>query len=185
MRTAIEGKSSLGHRVAHPSTESINGERLAPFSGQDTDMLSRKRRKSCAQRKCFFNDDRNACLAPRVLKIVSVGLNATQTLDRHSRPRSWQSVMISKFRGRRCGAGCGRRGSGCLALNEQQDRQPRFNRVPDGPRRSSQKPGMLKTRALQIAEAAKLKSKALRVSRRRSDMVVSAAPAHAPSEAAK
>jgi hypothetical protein len=45
-------------------------------------------------------------------------------LDRHSRPRSWQSVMISKFRGRRCGAGCGRRGSGCLALNEQQDRQP-------------------------------------------------------------
>ena len=70
-------------------------------------------------------------------------------------------------------------------IKEQQDRQPRFNRVPDGPRRSSQKPGMLKTRALQIAEAAKLKSKALRVSRRRSDMGVSAAPAHAPSEAAK
>jgi hypothetical protein len=44
---------------------------------------------------------------------------------------------------------------------------------------------MLKTRALQIAEAAKLKSKALRVSRRRSGMVVSATPAHAPSEAAK
>src|ERR1700685_271718 len=28
--------------------------------------------------------------------------SATQILDRHSRPRSWQSVMISKFRGRRC-----------------------------------------------------------------------------------
>ena len=70
-------------------------------------------------------------------------------------------------------------------IKEQQDRQPRFNRVPDGPRRSSQKPGILKNRALQIAEAAKLKSKALRVSRRRSDMVVSAAPAPAPSEAAE
>src|SRR3977135_4636256 len=56
-------------------------------------------------------------------------------------------------------------------IKEQQDRQPRFNRVPDGPRRSSQKPGILKNRALQIAEAAKLKS-----NRRRSDMVVSAAP---------
>ena len=29
-------------------------------------------------------------------------------------------------------------------IKEQQDRQPRFNRVPDGPRRSSQKPGTLK-----------------------------------------
>ena len=70
-------------------------------------------------------------------------------------------------------------------IKERQDSRPRFNRVPDGPRRSSQKPGMLKTRALQIAEAAKLKSKALRVSRRRSDMGVSATPSHAPSEAAK
>jgi hypothetical protein len=39
-------------------------------------------------------------------------------------------------------------------IKEQQDRQPRFNRVPDGPRRSSQKPGILKNRAPQIAEAA-------------------------------
>ena len=69
-------------------------------------------------------------------------------------------------------------------IKEQQDRQPRFNRVPDGPRRSSQKPGILKNRALQVAEAAKLKSKALR-GRRRSDMVVSAAPAPAPSDAAE
>jgi hypothetical protein len=35
-------------------------------------------------------------------------------------------------------------------IKEQQDREPRFNRVPDGPRRSSQKPGVLKNRALQI-----------------------------------
>jgi hypothetical protein len=68
-------------------------------------------------------------------------------------------------------------------IKEQQDRQPRFNRVPDGPRRSSQKPGILKNRA--IVEAAKPDTKSARVSRRRSDMVVSAAPAHAPSEAAE
>jgi hypothetical protein len=70
-------------------------------------------------------------------------------------------------------------------IKEQQDRQPRFNRVPDGPRRSSQKPGILKNRAMQIAEAAKSKAKAPRRSRRRSDMVVSAAPAPATSEAAE
>jgi hypothetical protein len=70
-------------------------------------------------------------------------------------------------------------------IKEQQDRQPGFNRVPDGPRRSSQKPGILKDRAMKIAEAAKPKKKSPRVSRRRSDMVVSAAPAHAPSEAAE
>jgi hypothetical protein len=70
-------------------------------------------------------------------------------------------------------------------IKEQQDRQPRFNRVPDGPRRSSQKPGILKNRALQIAEAAKSNSKPPRRGRRRSDMVVSAAPAHAPSDAAE
>ena len=70
-------------------------------------------------------------------------------------------------------------------IKEQQDRQPRFNRVPDGPRRSSQKPGILKNRALQMAEVAKSKSKTPRRSRRRSDMLVSAAPAHAPSDAAE
>jgi hypothetical protein len=70
-------------------------------------------------------------------------------------------------------------------IKEQQDRQPRFNRVPDGPRRSSQKPAILKNRALQITEAAKSCPKAYRQSRRRCDMVVSAAPAHAPSEAAE
>ena len=70
-------------------------------------------------------------------------------------------------------------------IKEQQDRQPRFNRVPDGPRRSSQKSGILKNRALQITEAAKSKPKAPRRGRRHSDRVVSAAPAHAPSEAAE
>src|SRR6202167_543559 len=45
--------------------------------------------------------------------------------------------------------------------------------------------GQLKNRALQIAEAAKLKSKTPRRGRRRSDMVVSAAPAHAPTDAAE
>jgi hypothetical protein len=70
-------------------------------------------------------------------------------------------------------------------IKEQQDRQPRFNRVPDGPRRSNQKPGILKNRATKIVEAAKSTSKPPHVSRRRSDMVVCAAPAHAPSEAAE
>src|SRR5882724_6988867 len=70
-------------------------------------------------------------------------------------------------------------------IKEQQDRQPRFNRVPDGPRRSSQKPGVLKNRALQITEAAKSCPKAHRRGRRRCDMEVSAAPANAPSEAAE
>src|SRR5437588_2292832 len=64
-------------------------------------------------------------------------------------------------------------------IKEQQDRQPRFNRVPDGPRRSSQKPGILKNRALQITEAAKSYPKAYRRGRRRCDMVVSAAPSPA------
>src|SRR5712671_601680 len=45
--------------------------------------------------------------------------------------------------------------------------------------------GLLKNRALRMAEAAKSKSQAPRRGRRRSDRVVSAAPAHAPSEAAE
>jgi hypothetical protein len=58
-------------------------------------------------------------------------------------------------------------------------------RLGEFPRRSSQKPGILKNRALQITEAAKSCPKAYRRGRRRCDMVVSAAPAHAPSEAAE
>jgi hypothetical protein len=78
-----------------------------------------------------------------------------------------------------------RLGENLAWIKEQQDRQPCFNRVPDGPRRSSHKPGILKDRALQITEAAKSCPKAHRRGRRRSDMAVSAAPAHAPSEAAE
>ena len=55
-------------------------------------------------------------------------------------------------------------------IKEQQDRQPRFTRVPDGPRRSNQKPGILKNRAMKIAQAAKLKP--LRVSRSLTDKVL-------------
>jgi hypothetical protein len=68
-------------------------------------------------------------------------------------------------------------------IKEQQDSQPRFNRVPDRQRRSNQKPGILRNRERKIVEAAKPKSKSPRVSRCRSDMVVSAASAHARSEA--
>ena len=45
-------------------------------------------------------------------------------------------------------------------IKEQQDRQPRLNTIPKGPRRSSQASGLLKNRALRMAEAAKSKSKA-------------------------
>jgi hypothetical protein len=70
-------------------------------------------------------------------------------------------------------------------IKEQQDRQPRFNTIPKGPRRSSQRSGLLKNRASRMAEAAKSKSKTSRRGRRRSNMVGSAAPAHAPGEAAE
>jgi hypothetical protein len=66
-------------------------------------------------------------------------------------------------------------------IKDQQDRQPRLNTVPKGPRRSSQKSGLLKNRALRMVEAAKSQSKASRRRRRRSDMMVSTAPAQAPS----
>ena len=61
-------------------------------------------------------------------------------------------------------------------IKEKQDRQPRLNTIPKGPRRSSQASGLLKNRALRMAEAAKSKSQAARRGRRRSDRVVSAAP---------
>jgi transposase len=70
-------------------------------------------------------------------------------------------------------------------IKEQQDRQPRLNTVPKGPRRSSQASGLLKNRAMRMAEVAKSNSKAPRPRRHRSDMMVSAAPAHAPSDAAE
>jgi hypothetical protein len=60
-------------------------------------------------------------------------------------------------------------------IKEQQDRQPRFNTIPKGPRRSSQMSGILKNRALRMAEAAESKPKASRRGRHRSDRMVSAA----------
>ena len=94
-------------------------------------------------------------------------------------------VEIYDFPDGRLEVRCKRLGEILAWIKEQQDCQPRFNRVPDGPRRSSQKPGVLKNRALQITEAAKSCPKAHRRSRRRCDMEVSAAPAQARSQAAE
>jgi hypothetical protein len=66
-------------------------------------------------------------------------------------------------------------------IKQQQDLQPRFSRIPAGPRRSDQKAGPMKKRFERIAEAAKSASKSPRKRRRRSDMVVSAARAIAGS----
>src|ERR1700749_3599362 len=60
-------------------------------------------------------------------------------------------------------------------IKEQQDGRPRLT-VPKGPRRSNQGSGLLKTRAKQMAEAVKSIPKVPRPARRRSDMMVSAAP---------
>lgn len=70
-----------------------------------------------------------------------------------------------------------------LAWIKEHDRQPRLNIIPKGHGAQARRPAFLKTRALRMAEAAKSNSKAPRRGRRRCDMVVSAAPAHAPSEA--
>src|ERR1700720_4500919 len=61
-------------------------------------------------------------------------------------------------------------------IKEQQDRQPRFSRIPAGPRRSDQKAGPMKDRALRIIESAKSIRKSARKTRRRSDTIVCAAP---------
>jgi hypothetical protein len=45
-------------------------------------------------------------------------------------------------------------------IKEQQDRQPRLSKVPKGPRRSSQASGLLKNRAMRMAEVTKSNSKA-------------------------
>ena len=65
-------------------------------------------------------------------------------------------------------------------IKEQQDCQPRFKRIPAGPRRSDQKPGLMKKRFERIAEAAKSASKSSRRGRRRSDTMVCAAPSPVP-----
>lgn len=65
-------------------------------------------------------------------------------------------------------------------IKEQQDQQPRYTRLPEGPRRSDQKAGFLKTRAERILEADEPAQKSVRKRRRRSDTMVSAAPFPVP-----
>jgi hypothetical protein len=64
-------------------------------------------------------------------------------------------------------------------IKEQQDGRPRLT-IPKGPRRSNQGSGLLKTRAKQMTEAVKSIPKVPRPARRRSDTMVSAAPAPIP-----
>jgi transposase len=65
-------------------------------------------------------------------------------------------------------------------IKEQQDQQSRFSRIPAGPRRSDQKAGPMKDRALRITQAAKSIGKSARKRRRRSDTMVCAAPSPVP-----
>jgi transposase len=65
-------------------------------------------------------------------------------------------------------------------IKQQQDQQPRFSRIPAGPRRSDQKAGPMKDRALRITQAAKSIRKSARKRRRRSDTMVCAAPSPVP-----
>ena len=65
-------------------------------------------------------------------------------------------------------------------IKEKQDRQPGLNTIPKGPRRSSQGSGLLKNRALRMAEVAKSNARAPRPRRRRSDTMVCAAPSPVP-----
>jgi hypothetical protein len=65
-------------------------------------------------------------------------------------------------------------------IKERQDSQPRFNTVPKGPRRSSQKSGLMKNRTLRMNEASNSAPKSSRRGRRRSDTMVGAAPSPVP-----
>jgi hypothetical protein len=65
-------------------------------------------------------------------------------------------------------------------IKEQQDRRPRFSRFPAGLRRSDQKAGAMKDRALRIIEAAKSIRKSASKRWRRSDTMVCAAPSSVP-----
>ena len=65
-------------------------------------------------------------------------------------------------------------------IKEKQDRQPRFARIPAGPRRADQKAGPMKARALRLAVAAKSAPKSSCRRRRRSDTMACAAPSPVP-----
>ena len=60
-------------------------------------------------------------------------------------------------------------------IKERQDSQPRYTRLPEGPRRSDQKAGFMKNRAERIIDAAQSAQKSVRKRRRRSDTMVCAA----------
>jgi len=70
-------------------------------------------------------------------------------------------------------------------IKEQQDRRPHHRGDLVGPRRSSQKAGLLKDRVDRLAQSAKSRPKSARLGRRRCDSDVSAASAQAASEAAE
>jgi hypothetical protein len=70
-------------------------------------------------------------------------------------------------------------------IKQQLDKQPHYRGNLAGPRRSNQKVGLMKDRVDRLAQGKKPGNRPARRGRRRSDMVVSAAPAHAPSDAAE
>lgn len=70
-------------------------------------------------------------------------------------------------------------------IKQRQDQQPDHSKDLVGPRRSNQKPGLLKNRVGRIAKAAKSSSKQARPDRRRSDIAVSAAPDRLPAQPAE
>ena len=65
-------------------------------------------------------------------------------------------------------------------IKEQQDARPVPSGVGRGPRRSSQKPGLMKDRADRLAQLAKSQTRPERLDRRRSDRTVCAPPPQAP-----
>src|ERR1700761_1784896 len=70
-------------------------------------------------------------------------------------------------------------------IKQQQDEQPHHRGDLVGPRRSSQKAGLMKDRVDRLAQGTKSRARPVRLGRRRCDSDVSAASAQAPSEAAE
>lgn len=70
-------------------------------------------------------------------------------------------------------------------IKQQQDKQPHHRGDMVGPRRSSQKAGLMKNRVDRLAQGKKSGSRPARQGRRRCDTDVYAAPAQAASEAAE
>jgi DNA-binding transcriptional LysR family regulator len=139
-----------------------------------------------------------SCASPAYLERYGIPQHVDE-LGRHScfafvhggRPVEWRFAIDGQVRsipisGRFSATNAEALRDATLAgIKEQQDRQPGLNTIPKGPRRSSQGSGLLKNRALRMAEVTRSNSKAPRQGRRRSDMVVSAAQAHVPTDAAE